>query len=174
LNKTQQDKNANVPSKKKKKNKHKTVEGSSKLDKNPNSVSISDAETESGSEKDDSSDKEEAEKEPEKHAKNARYTKEDFVANKHGNEREPWVQKPMSFPHKKLKTKEEEHDNKFCEWMKPLFLQIPREIFLMRKYQLCLLIIPSMVRVQRSLETQVFQLFLAPLIIIMSKLLYVI
>src|SRR3954468_17355872 len=24
-----------------------------------------------------------------------------------------------------LKTKEEEHCNKFCEWMKPLFLQIP-------------------------------------------------
>ena len=31
----------------------------------------------------------------------------------------------MPFPHKKLKSKEEEHYNKFCEWMKPLFLQIP-------------------------------------------------
>jgi hypothetical protein len=29
--------------------------------------------------------------EPEKLAKNAKYTKEDFIANKHGNEREPWV-----------------------------------------------------------------------------------
>jgi hypothetical protein len=43
----------------------------------------------------------------------------------HGSEREPWVQKPMPFPHKKLNTKEQEHYNKFCEWMKPLFLQIP-------------------------------------------------
>lgn len=31
----------------------------------------------------------------------------------------------MPFPSKNLKTKEEEHYNKFCEWMKPLFLQIP-------------------------------------------------
>src|SRR4051812_27687646 len=29
------------------------------------------------------------------------------------------------FPNKKHKSKEEEHYNKFCEWMKPLFLQIP-------------------------------------------------
>jgi hypothetical protein len=40
-------------------------------------------------------------------------------------EREPWVQKPMPFPGKKQKSKEEEHYNRFCEWMKPLFLQIP-------------------------------------------------
>ena len=31
----------------------------------------------------------------------------------------------MPFPDKKHKSKEEEHYNKFCEWMKPLFLQIP-------------------------------------------------
>jgi hypothetical protein len=31
----------------------------------------------------------------------------------------------MPFPNKKHKSKEEEHYNKFCEWMKPLFLQIP-------------------------------------------------
>src|ERR1041385_5149435 len=31
----------------------------------------------------------------------------------------------MPFPSKSIKTKEEEHYNKFCEWMKPLFLQIP-------------------------------------------------
>ena len=31
----------------------------------------------------------------------------------------------MPFPTKKLKSKEEEHYNKFCDWMKPLFLQIP-------------------------------------------------
>src|SRR3954453_4454324 len=35
------------------------------------------------------------------------------------------VQKPLPFPDKKHKYKEEEHYNKFCEWMKPLFLQIP-------------------------------------------------
>jgi hypothetical protein len=65
------------------------------------------------------------EEEPEKHVKNTKYTKEDFIANKHGSEREPWVQKPMPFPNKKHKSKEEEHYNKNCEWMKPLFFQIP-------------------------------------------------
>src|SRR3954468_7347435 len=54
-----------------------------------------------------------------------RYTIEDFIARKHGKEREPWVQKPMPFSGKSLKTKEEEHYNKFDEWMRPLFLQIP-------------------------------------------------
>ena len=113
-----------TPSKKKKK-KHKTIVESSENARDPNSVSISDAETESGNDKDDASDKEEIEEEPEKYTKNTKYTKEDFIAKKHGNEREPWVQKPMPFPHKKLKSKEQEHYNKFCEWMKPLFLQIP-------------------------------------------------
>src|SRR3954463_8241854 len=56
--------------------------------------------------------------------KRKKYTREDFIARIHGKEREPWVQKPMPFPGKSLKTKEE-HYNKFCEWMKPLFLQIP-------------------------------------------------
>ena len=118
-------------SKKKKKKKHKNVVESSEPVNDPNSISISDAETESGNEhdkdndKNDASDKEEVEDEPEKHAKNKKYTKEDFIAKKHGNEREPWVQKQMPFPAKKLKSKEEEHYNKFCDWMKPLFLQIP-------------------------------------------------
>ncbi|KAK1665994.1 hypothetical protein QYE76_054153 [Lolium multiflorum] len=119
-----------APSKKKKK-KHKNIVESSEPVNDPNSISISDAETESGNEhdkdndKDDTPDKEEIEKEPEKHAKNKKYTKEDFITEKHGNEREPWVQKQMPFPAKKLKSKEEEHYNKFCDWMKPLFLQIP-------------------------------------------------
>jgi hypothetical protein len=65
-----------IPSKKKKK-KHTTVAESSETGKNHNSVSISDAEIESG----DVSDKEEVEEEPEKLAKNAKYTKEDFIAN---------------------------------------------------------------------------------------------
>jgi hypothetical protein len=105
----------------KKKKKHKTVAKSSESGKDPNSVSIYDAETESGN----ASDKEEVEEEPEKLAKNAKYTKEDFIANKYGSERESCMQKPMPFPGKKHKSKEEEHYNKFCEWMKPLFLQIP-------------------------------------------------
>ncbi|KAK1619637.1 hypothetical protein QYE76_025154 [Lolium multiflorum] len=127
---SQRTKEISGPSKKKKK-KHKTVVESSEPVNDPNSISISDAETESGNEhdedndKNDAPDKEEIEKEPEKHDKNKKYTKEDFITKKHGNEREPWVQKPMPFPAKKLKSKEEEHYNKFCDWMKPLFLQIP-------------------------------------------------
>jgi hypothetical protein len=90
-----------IPSKKKKKKKkHKMVAESSKTGKDPNSVSISDAETKSGN----ASDKEEVEEELEKLAKNAKYTKEDFIANKHGNERERWVQQPMPFPGKKHKS----------------------------------------------------------------------
>ncbi|KAK1614691.1 hypothetical protein QYE76_020208 [Lolium multiflorum] len=127
---SQRTKEISSPSKKKKK-KHKIVVESSEPVNDPNSISISDAETESGNEheedndKNDTPDKEEIEKEPEKHDKNKKYTKEDFITKKHGNEREPWVQKPMPFPAKKLKSKEEEHYNKFCDWMKPLFLQIP-------------------------------------------------
>ncbi|KAK1696507.1 hypothetical protein QYE76_013204 [Lolium multiflorum] len=127
---SQRTKEISSPSKKKKK-KHKTVVESSEPVNDPNSISISDAETESGNEhdedndKNDTPDKEEIEKEPEKHDKNKKYTKEDFITKKHGNEREPWVQKQMPFPAKKLKSKEEEHYNKFCDWMKPLFLQIP-------------------------------------------------
>ncbi|KAK1663365.1 hypothetical protein QYE76_051524 [Lolium multiflorum] len=78
-----------APSKKKKK-KHKNIVESSEPVNDPNSISISDAETESGNEhdkdndKDDTPDKEEIEKEPEKPAKNKKYTKEDFIAEKHG------------------------------------------------------------------------------------------
>ncbi|KAK1679438.1 hypothetical protein QYE76_040286 [Lolium multiflorum] len=78
-----------APSKKKKK-KHKNVVESSEPVSDPNSISISDAETESGNEheedndKNDTPDKEEVEKEPEKPAKNKKYTKEDFITEKHG------------------------------------------------------------------------------------------
>ncbi|KAK1604235.1 hypothetical protein QYE76_027908 [Lolium multiflorum] len=77
-----------APSKKKKK-KHKNVVESSEPANDPNSISIFDAETESGNEhdkdndKNDTPDKEEVEEEPEKHAKNKKYTKEDFIAEKH-------------------------------------------------------------------------------------------
>jgi hypothetical protein len=73
-----------TPSKKKKK-KHKTVAESSETGMDPNSVSIFDVETKNSN----ASDKEEVEEKPEKLAKNAKYTKEDFIANKHGSEREP-------------------------------------------------------------------------------------
>ena len=82
---------------------------------NPNDVSISDTETESGNEHENDINKPEEQEEETAPP----------VAKKHGREREPWVQKPMPFPSKSHKTKEEEHYNKFCEWMKPLFLQIP-------------------------------------------------
>ncbi|KAK1668236.1 hypothetical protein QYE76_056395 [Lolium multiflorum] len=86
---SQRTKETSSPSKKKKK-KHKTVVESSEPVNDPNSISISDAETESGNEHDedndnnDTPDKEEIEKEPEKHAKNKKYTKEDFNTKKHG------------------------------------------------------------------------------------------
>ncbi|KAK1653681.1 hypothetical protein QYE76_071486 [Lolium multiflorum] len=79
---------------KKKKKKHKNVVESSEPVNDPNSISISDAETENGNEhdkdndKDDTPDKEEVEEEPEKHAKNKKYTKEDFIAEKHEEEDE--------------------------------------------------------------------------------------
>ena len=40
--------------------------------------------------------------------KNKRYDKRDFVARKHGKKREPWVQKPMPFPPKSTKKKDDE------------------------------------------------------------------
>ena len=38
---------------------------------------------------------------------NQHYDKRDFVARKHGKEREPWVQKPMPFPPKPSKKKDD-------------------------------------------------------------------
>jgi hypothetical protein len=69
-----------------KKKKQTVVESSESL-RDPNSVPIFDAETESGNDKNDSSDKEEIEEEPERRAKSTKYTKEDFIPNKHGSER---------------------------------------------------------------------------------------
>ena len=64
---------------------------------NPNVVSNSDAETENGNEHDnDTNEPEEQEEET-----------APPVAKKHVKEREPWVQKPMPFPSKSQKTKEE-------------------------------------------------------------------
>ena len=124
------------PSKKKKKKHKPAVESSETIKEkepasDPNSISVSDAETENGNEpvndndRNNANNNEEVESDSDSDTENKNCTKEDFVAKKHGKEREPWVQKSMPFPNKKHKSKEEEHYNKFCEWMKPLFLQIP-------------------------------------------------
>jgi hypothetical protein len=116
--------------------------------KNPNNVSISDAETQSGNEhtpsdneNDDANDDHidappdnnkqsdnEVEIEPavdldNPPPKNKRYDKKDFIARKHGKEREPWVQKPMPFPSKAVKYRDEEDFNRFVEMLRPVFLR---------------------------------------------------
>ena len=102
------------PSKKKKKKNDRTLHASSEpvVDtlENPNDISISDAKTQSGDEHEPSdnannnvhvdakpSKNNEVEIEPvvdldNPQSKNQRYDKIDFVARKHGKEREPWVQ----------------------------------------------------------------------------------
>ena len=49
--------------------------------------------------------------------KNKRYDKRDFVARKHGKEREPGVQKPQS-----TKKKDDEEFERFAEMLRPVFL----------------------------------------------------
>ena len=111
-----------------------------------NEVSISDAETQSGSEhspSDNEKDNNEVHentqtnnKEPDNDVeiepvvildnpqpKNKRYDKRDFVARKHGKEIEPWVQKPMTFPPKSTKNKDDEEFERFAEMLRPLFLR---------------------------------------------------
>ena len=110
------------PSEKKKKkndrNLHASSEPIAEPPENPNDISISDAETQSGNEPETSdnvndnvhdnaqpSNDNDIEIEPavdldNPQSKNQRYDKKDFVARKHGKEREPWVQKPMPFPPK--------------------------------------------------------------------------
>src|SRR3954469_20464917 len=121
------------PKKKKKKKKHKEADNSNdsieeeEQTVDPNSISTSDAETEGGAEPEKDAEKNDPPEVREEEApdKRKKYTREDFLARRHEKEREPWVQKSMPFPGKSVKTKEEAHYNKFCEWMKPLFLQIP-------------------------------------------------
>ena len=55
--------------------------------------------------------------------KNKRYDKRDFVARKHGKERESWVQKPMPFPPKSTKNKDDEEFELFAEVPRPGFLR---------------------------------------------------
>ena len=56
------------------------------------------------------------------HPKNKIYDKRDFVARKHGKEREPWVQKPMPFPPKSTNKKDDEEFERFAEMIRPVFL----------------------------------------------------
>ena len=55
--------------------------------------------------------------------KNKRYDKRDFMARKHGKEIEPWVQKPMPFPPKPTKRKDDEEFERFAEMPRPVFLR---------------------------------------------------
>ena len=53
--------------------------------------------------------------------KNKICDKRDFVARKHCKEREPWVQKPMPFPPKSTKKKDDEEFERFAEMLRPVF-----------------------------------------------------
>ena len=55
--------------------------------------------------------------------KNKIYDKRDFIARKHGKEREPWVQKPMAFPPKSNKKKDDEQVERLAEMSRPIFLR---------------------------------------------------
>src|ERR1044072_595489 len=85
--------------KKKKKKKHKEADNSNDpiVEKepaiDPNSISTSDGETEDGAkpEKDAKKNDPPEVREEEAPDKRKKYTREDFLARKHGKEREPWV-----------------------------------------------------------------------------------
>ena len=53
--------------------------------------------------------------------KNTWYDKRDFIARKHGKEREPWVQKPMPFPPKSTKKKMMKNLNALLKWLGQYF-----------------------------------------------------
>ena len=107
---------------------------------NPNDISISDAETQSGNEPETSvNDNVHDEAQPSNdndvkikpavdldnpQSKNQSYDKSDFVARKHGKEREPWVQKPLPFPPKPSKKKDDEDFERFAEMIRPIFLRM--------------------------------------------------
>ena len=109
---------------------------------NPNDISISDAETQSGDEHEPSDNvnndvhvdaqlinDNDAEIEPvvdlnNPQSKKQRYDKGDFVARKHGKEREPWDQKPMPFPPKPYKKKDDQNFERLAEMIRPIFLRM--------------------------------------------------
>ena len=109
---------------------------------NANDISICDAETQSGNEDKPSdnvnddvhvdtqpSNDNDVEIEPavdldNPQSKNQLYDKRDFVSREHGKEREPWVQKPMSFPPKPSKKKDDEDFERFAEMIRLIFLRM--------------------------------------------------
>ena len=133
-------------SKRKKKKNDRTVQTSSEPiaepPNNPNDISISDAESQSGNEHEPNeninddvhndaqpSNDNDVEIEPavdldNPQSKNQHYDKRDFVARKHGKEREPWVQKPMPFPPKPSKKNDDEDFERFDEMIRPIVLRM--------------------------------------------------
>ena len=57
-------------------------------------------------------------------SKNQCYNKRDFVARKHGKEREPRVQKHMPFPPNPSKKNDDEDFGRFAEMIRPMFLRM--------------------------------------------------
>ncbi|KAI4995943.1 hypothetical protein ZWY2020_040445 [Hordeum vulgare] len=106
----------------------------------PNDISASDAETQSGDEHEPGdnmgsdvnnnaqpSNDEDVEIEPTVNPDNPqpkKYDKNDFTARKHGKEREPWVRRPMPFPPKPSKKKDDEDFERFVEMIRSIFLQM--------------------------------------------------
>ena len=96
------------------------------------------------------------------------------MARKHGKEREPWVQKPMTFPPKSTKKNDDKEFERFAEMLRPVFLRTrltdvlkmpPYAKYMKdiitnkRKYRklkspLCLLIILSKMEYLKNLEIQ--------------------
>src|SRR3954465_13238149 len=133
-------------SKRKKKKNDRTLQTSSEPiaepPDNPNDISMSDAETQSSNEHESSenvnddvcndaqpSNDNDVEVEPAVYldnpqSKNQHYDKRDFVARKHGKEREAWVQKPMHFPPKPSKKKDDEDFERFAEMIRPILLRM--------------------------------------------------
>ena len=187
---------------------HASSEPNVETPENPNDTSISDVETQSGDEHEPNdnvhvdaqpSNNNDVEIEPavdldNPQSKNQRYDKRDFVARKHGREREPWVQKPMPFPPKPSKTKDDEDFERFAEMIRHIFLRMRltdmlkvnpyakymkyiitnQQRYRKLKFPPCLLITLLRVEYQRNLEIQEYQLYHAPLKETMLKLLYVI
>ncbi|KAI4984049.1 hypothetical protein ZWY2020_040902 [Hordeum vulgare] len=109
--------------------------------KSPNDVSVSDAEAQSGDEHEPNdninsdvqvdaqpSNDRDVEIEPvdlnNPQPKTKRYDKNDFTARKHGKEREPWIQKPMPFPPKPSKKKDDENFERFVEMIDCLLANV--------------------------------------------------
>ena len=127
-------------------------------------------------------------------SRNQCYDRRDFVARKHGKEREPWAQKPMPFPPKPSKKKDDEDFERFAEMIRPIFLRMRltdvlktnpyanymKDIITNKRkipeaeISTMLLIILLRVEYQRNLEIPEYLLYHAPLREIMLKLLYVI